>query len=52
MKTIFVDLFHNGKNWVLNCLDGEGYIQEISITDAQSEEFKKFGVPTYNDVEG
>lgn len=48
MTPASAELYHNGKNWVLNILimNTTRYI-EINVTDAQADEYKEAGVPVY-----
>lgn len=48
MKTASVELYHNGKNWVLNILVSETAAQEeLVISDAEADKLKAIGVPVY-----
>ena len=49
MGTYSMELYHNGKTWVLNvvaCNSNPGTF-EIQVTDDQADEMKKNGVPVY-----
>ncbi len=49
MKNAGVELYYNGKNWVLNILVSETAAQEeIHLTDAEADKLKAIGVPVYD----
>lgn len=48
MQEANLQLYHNGKNWVLIIATHEGGESEMNITDAQSTELKMIGIPVWD----